>query len=64
MVIFFGFCRDARTSTYYKRYKKCKTKYKYERAKVKAKAKEKNRPTTKQTKTKKRPSKMLITEML
>ena len=66
MVIFFGFWRDARTSTYYKRYKKCKKKYKYERAKVKvkAKAKEKNRQTTKQTKTKKRPSKMLITEML
>ena len=63
MVIFFGFCRDARTSTYYKRYKKCKKKkYKYERAKVKAK--EKNRQTTKQTKTKKRPSKMLLTEML
>ena len=65
MVIFFGFCRDARTSTYYKRYKKCKKKkYKYERAKVKAKAKEKKRQTAKQTKTKKRHSKMLITEML
>ena len=66
IVIFFGFCRDARTSTYYKRYKKCKKRAVYERAKVKvkAKAKEKNRQTTKQTKIKKRPSKMLITEML
>lgn len=64
MVIFFGFCRDARTSTYYKRYKKCKKKNnkKYERAKVKVKAKAKEK--SKQTKTKKRPSKMLITEML
>ena len=65
MVIFFGFCRDARTSTYYKRYKKCKKKKtkqnKYERAKVKVKAKAKEK--SKQTKTKKRPSKMLITEM-
>ena len=64
MVIFFGFCRDARTSTYYKRYKKCKKKTKqnkYERAKVKVKAKAKEK--SKQTKTKKRPSKMLITEM-
>ena len=44
--------------------KNVKKKYKYERAKVKAKAKEKKRQTAKQTKTKKRHSKMLITEML
>ena len=53
MVIFFGFCRDARTSTYYKRYKKCKKKkYKYERAKVKAKAKEKKTTNNKTNKNK------------
>ena len=48
MVIFFGFCRDARTSTYYKRYKKCKKKCKYERAKVKVKAKAKEKKQNKQ----------------
>ena len=63
MVIFFGFCRDARTSTYYKRYKKCKKKIQVRKSKSKSKGK-KNRQTTKQTKTKKRPSKMLLTEML
>lgn len=63
IVIFFGFCRDARTSTYYKRYKKLKKKIQVRKSKSKAKAKEKNQQTTKQTKTKKRPSKMLITEM-
>ena len=41
IVIFFGFCRDARTSTYYKRYKKLKKKYKYKRAKVKQKQRKK-----------------------
>ena len=47
MVIFFGFCKDARTSTYYKRYKKCKKKkIQVRKSKSKSKSKSKGKKST------------------
>ena len=48
MVIFFGFCRDARTSTYYKRYKKCKKKIQVRKSKSKSKGKKIDKQQNKQ----------------